>query len=146
MNLKYSYFGRKLLRPVIPVELSYKNKKLPYNVLIDSGADFCLFNYEVANHLGIPIETGEKSEAIGITGFGSPIYIHTVNLKVKDKLFRIKAGFLENMTNAGYGIVGQVGFFDKFKVIFDYQNGDIELIEKKKKPQRTLFWSTLLKK
>lgn len=146
MKLKYSSFGEKVLRPVIPIELSYRNRKFPYNALIDSGADFCLFDYEVAKQLGISIQTGKKSEAIGVTGFGSPIYIHTVTLKIDSLVIKIKAGFLENMTNAGYGIVGQVGFFDKFKVTFDYQNGEIELIEKKKKPPRSLFWSALQKR
>jgi hypothetical protein len=143
MKFKYKDFGKKTFRPVITVKLTYKNTQVEHNVLIDSGADFSLFSYDVAQVLNIPIETGVKSEAYGITGGGSPIYIHPITITVGKTALKVKAGFIENMTNAGYGIVGQVGFFDKFEVKFDYQNKEIELIEKKKKARHNLFWSAL---
>lgn len=145
MKFNYRNFGKGLIRPVIPVVISYKNIKIPYRVLVDSGADFSLFDVEVARLLGIPLESGEKSDAFGISGSGNTIYIHTLTLKVGNVPLKIKAGFLQNMTQVGYGIVGQVGFFDKFEVKFDYQNQEIELIEKEKKKTRSLFWSTILK-
>jgi len=145
MKFKYRNFGNSTIRPVIPVRLTYKNISVEHNVLIDSGADFCLISYDVAEVLKIPVESGIKSTAQGITGNDNPIYIHQITLKVGTTTVRVKAGFLKNMNNVGYGIVGQVGFFDKFEVKFDYQNKEIELTEKKKKARLNLFWSGLLK-
>ncbi|OGI98619.1 hypothetical protein A3H53_01220 [Candidatus Nomurabacteria bacterium RIFCSPLOWO2_02_FULL_40_10] len=45
---KRSYlFGMALLKPVIPFEIVYGGVRLRYAALIDSGADFCIFDGEV---------------------------------------------------------------------------------------------------
>jgi hypothetical protein len=36
-------------------------------------------------------------------------------------------GFMPAMPPFGYGVVGQQGFFDRFRVTFDYQDAEIEL-------------------
>lgn len=41
--------------------------------------------------------------------------------------YATQVGFLPNMANAGYRIVGQRGFFDIFAVKFDYLKQEIEL-------------------
>jgi len=39
-------------------------------------------------------------------------------------------GFSRDIPADGYGILGQVGFFDHFKVIFDNQAEEIEVMPK----------------
>jgi len=131
MKFKYKKYGPAILRPVIPVEIIYKNKSVPYEVLVDSGADFCIFDAQIGAILDIDIEAGEKSEVWGITGVGEPFYFHPVKIKVGGWLYNIKAGFLPNIARLGYGVVGQRGFFDFFIVKFDLAKEEIELKPRK---------------
>jgi len=56
---KLSFFGNHLLKPIIPIGISHKDKKIKYLALIDSGADFCIFDAEVGKYLGIDIKSAE---------------------------------------------------------------------------------------
>lgn len=145
MRFYYTKYGLGTFRPVISLELVYKTKKIKYDVLIDSGADFCLFDEGIARLLGVPLEEGIKTKTYGFTGDGQIAYIHAIGIKLGNKTYTAKAGFVENMNETGFGIVGQVGFFDRFKVTFDYSEKTIELDEKRKK-YRSLFWSNFINK
>lgn len=54
------FFGNSVLRPIIPIRISDKNSSLKYAALIDSGADFNIFDAELAEYLGIHIKLGSK--------------------------------------------------------------------------------------
>lgn len=130
MKFKYKQFGLDILRPVIPIEIECNNLITPYEVLIDSGADICIFNSQIAEVLGIDLLKGIKSQVNGITGFPEDIYIHTIRIKLGGKHYRIDVGFIQ-MSNTSYGVLGQKGFFDKFKVSFDLKKKEIELKPRK---------------
>ena len=53
MKFYYKKLGPDLFRPIIPINLIYRNKEISYEVLIDSGADFSIFDSEIAEVLGI---------------------------------------------------------------------------------------------
>ena len=108
MKFHYKKYGPGVLRPVIPIELSHSGKTLVYEVLVDSGADMCIFDAQVGEVLGIDIKKGHK----GLVG-GWP--------------FEIQAGFLPQMAGLGYGVVGQKGFFDNFIIKFDLLKEEIVL-------------------
>lgn len=127
MKFRYKKYGPGILRPVIPIEVIYKNKSVPYEVLIDSGADFCIFDAQIGEILGTPIEEGEKFEVAGITGEKEPVYFHLLEIKVGGWTCKIKAAFLKKIGPFGYGVVGQKGFFDKFIIKFDLLKEEIEL-------------------
>jgi hypothetical protein len=131
MKFRYKKYATGLLRPVIPIEIIYKDKSVPYEVLIDSGADFCIFDAQIGEILGVPIEEDEQFEVAGITGEKEPIYLHLLEIKVGGWLYKIKAAFLRKIGPYGYGVVGQKGFFDNFIVRFDLLKEEIEL-----KPRR----------
>ena len=44
---------RFVYRPIIPVYIRNKNKEVGYEVLIDSGADYCIFHSDIAAIIGI---------------------------------------------------------------------------------------------
>lgn len=131
MKFEYKKYAPGILRPVIPIEVSYQNQSVPYEVLVDSGADFCIFDAQIGEILGIDIVKGEKILVGGITGVVEPYYVHPVRIKVGGWEYRMRAGFLPNIARLGYGVVGQRGFFDIFVVKFDLLKGEIEL-----KPKR----------
>jgi hypothetical protein len=113
MKFKYKKFTKDLYRPVIPIKVLNKEKTINYEVLIDSGADICLFHSEIGKYLGINVENG----------------IRKINIEVGGWPYEIEVGFIPNVGNSfvNYGLVGQIGFFEFFQVIFDLSKKDIEL-------------------
>ena len=77
--------------------------------------------------------TGKVSSFGGAAGGRAPLYIHPVKIVVGGWEYDIEVGF----TNAagikdnpwGYGLVGQIGFFEFFTVRFKYRKGAIELAQ-----------------
>lgn len=131
MRFCYKKYAPGILRPVIPIEVVYKNLSVPYEVLVDSGADFCIFDAEIADILGVDVKSGGKDKVAGLTGIAVPIYFHNIQIKVGGWLFKIRAAFLREIGRFGYGVVGQKGFFDIFIVKFDLIKEQIELKERK---------------
>ena len=129
MKFKYKKYGPGILRPVIPIEIKYKHLTVPYEVLVDSGADFCIFDAQIGKILDIDIEDGEKFDVRGITGKSEPYYVHPVTINIGGWDYSIKAGFMPNIGPFSYGVVGQKGFFDIFKVKFDFSKESVELTE-----------------
>ena len=130
MKFKYTRYGRGILRPVIPVELMGR-QAVPYEVLVDSGADISIFDAQIGTLAGIDVEAGEPSTLSGVTGTTETFYIHKVTLILNDFKFQTKVGFLPNMTPLGYGVLGQKGFFDRFIVKFDLMKEEIELKQRR---------------
>lgn len=130
MKFKYKKYGPGILRPVIPIEILYKSRSVPYEVLVDSGADFCIFDAEIGELVGIDVVSGEPQTVGGITGALETYYVHPVTLKVGGWPYSVKVGFLRNIARLGYGVVGQKGFFDTFVVKFDLLKEEIELKER----------------
>jgi hypothetical protein len=114
------------LRPVINIRLLFDNKSVKYPVLLDSGADFCIFHAEIGEGiLGIPVKTGKKLVFFGTGGAPQEAYFHTIAIDLGGYDFQLYCGFSYEMKTLPYGILGQVGFFDLFKVEFDYKGKQI---------------------
>ncbi|MEK7126378.1 MAG: aspartyl protease family protein [Patescibacteria group bacterium] len=128
MKFDYKRYG-KTLRPVIPVKVRHGETEIGYHVLVDSGADLCIFHEEIGTALGINVRTGEKREVFGGGGKASFYYLHTITLSVGGWPYKIEAGFMPNVSGhvMEYGVVGQRGFFDLFVVKFDLMKEEIEL-------------------
>lgn len=127
MKFKYKKYSQRILRPVIPIEITHKVISVPYEVLVDSGADICIFDAQIAEILGIDFKKGQEQKVAGIAGKAESYYLHKVDVKVGGWKYQVEAGFLPNVGQFGYGIVGQTGFFDIFIVKFDLLKEEIEL-------------------
>ncbi len=131
MKFRYKNYGHGVLRPVIPIVLRSRGRWQSYEVLVDSGADSCVFDADIAEVLSIPLTKGELRYVGGITGSVETYYVHPVTLIVGGLECDIQAGFLSNIAPTGYGIVGQRGFFDLFVVKFDLLKEEVELVPRK---------------
>ncbi len=128
MKFRYKKYAPGILRPIIPIEIITKDTTLTYEVMVDSGSDANIFSSELAYRLGIDLTKGDKGEVAGITGKSSSFYYHNIDIKVGGNLLRnVRVGFLKDIGEYGYGIVGQRGFFDIFVVKFDLVKEEIEL-------------------
>lgn len=127
MKFRYKKYGPQILRPVIPIEITYGDIVVPYEVLVDSGADTCIFDAQIAKILKVNLKKGKEQKVSGITGIAESYYIHPVTVTVGGWEYKIEAGFLPAIGKFGYGVVGQKGFFDIFVVKFDLVKEEIEL-------------------
>ncbi|MFH1473170.1 MAG: aspartyl protease family protein [bacterium] len=133
MKFRYKKFGN-ILRPVIPIKVFSKSNPegFGYEVLVDSGADLCIFHAEIGEALGIKIKTGKPQEVFGVGGKVSLYYLHKISISVGGWAYNIDVGFMPNVSGnvMQYGLVGQKGFFDKYIVKFDLVKSEVELKER----------------
>lgn len=124
------FFGNSILKPIIPIKISSGKNIIKYATLLDSGADFCIFDAEIGENLGLNINSGKKLSFGGIQGkANSEAFLHEVVINVGGWDHIISAGFSYDIAKHGYGILGQKGFFDIFTVKFDLSKQEIELKE-----------------
>ena len=116
-------------RPVIPIEVKYNENTIKYLALIDSGADFCIFHAQIGEALGIDIKKGKALEFYGIIGDKKEAFFHNILIGVGGLEKECYCGFSYEFdeTKMPYGILGQKGFFNLFKVLLDYKKEQIEI-------------------
>jgi hypothetical protein len=127
VKFNYTRYSDHVLRPVIPITLHHDAAVAEYTVLIDSGSDINVFAYELAEHLGIDAQSAAAQTFVGVSGQPEEFYIHPIELEVGGQAIAVEAGFAKSMDQKPYGIVGQRGFFDQFRVAFDLLAEAIEL-------------------
>ncbi|MEO5927298.1 MAG: hypothetical protein ABIO72_01215 [Patescibacteria group bacterium] len=95
--------------------------------LIDSGADTCLFDAEIGEAIGIPIEEGKIEQTKGVADQRTDVYYHDVEIEVREKRWKARVGFVRSL---GIGaLAGREGFFTKFKVCLDQSRAITTLTE-----------------
>ncbi len=113
--------------PLLQVRLFHGSRYTDVMCLIDSGAKDCMFHSSVADVLGIDIGTGREKGYYGIAAHQEVTgYLHTIQLQVQgfSELIEIEAAFTyENQAS----LLGQVGFFDNYQVIFERYRGRFEI-------------------
>lgn len=128
MKFRYKRFSPQIIRPVIPIKVGSKSKTASYAVLVDSGADICLFDSQIAEILGIEMLNGEVKLVEGVAGQTTEFYLHSVTIEVGGHRYRTEVGFLPEVTDGfHYGVVGQYGFFDHFTITFETEQEQVEL-------------------
>jgi len=123
-SYKYN-FSNNNFYPTIAVALLNKNKVARSLALIDSGASVSIFNLDIAEQLGIKIETGERTTLSGVSGRIAG-YVHRVKARVAGKTFICPVVFSREY-KASFNLLGRKGFFEKFKITFDEANKSVIL-------------------
>lgn len=114
-------------RPIIPVTLKCNKIEFNYLALIDSGADFNIFHADIAKILKIDLSRLKNPVNFsGINGKGIG-YFTTIDIGVGNNFINTPVIFSNDISENGYGILGQQGFFNKYKIEFDYLNRKINL-------------------
>jgi hypothetical protein len=127
-TFKYQTIGTsKLPRPFLPLTLRYANRSIKIKALVDSGADFCMFNGELLTMLApnVNLDTLEKISLGGIGGTATG-YVTHIEIGVDTTFFSVPAIFsFEFSPDEFGGLAGQLGFFDAFKIQFDRANREV---------------------
>lgn len=125
MIYHYKDITSSVRRPIIEIIVKTESKFAIYPVLIDSGADYCIFSTELAKDLEIPLQKERvifmdvgKNKVAGFWG--------KIEIRLGDKSYETRAIFAE-ISKFGHGILGQQGFFDHFDVKLSYQKQTINI-------------------
>lgn len=113
----YQFDTRGRSFPLIPISVYSSKIRKDFVALIDSGATISIFKTQIADELGIKIESGEKIMMRSISSWVQG-YVHTIKFKVANKKFNLRVVFSHD-DRASFNILGRSGFFEKFKITFD---------------------------
>ena len=120
-----------VFRPIIPIEVTKKSSSFPTEALLDTGADFCIFSGEIAKVLGIKMESGDPHGIEGVGGAKTRGYLHNIGLTIPGFLMYSSWGFFsDDLNDMNHAILGQRGFFEKYKVSFEYKKKLVVVREK----------------
>jgi len=104
--------------PIIPVTLVGPQKSITVDALVDSGAENCIFPGMLGLALGLDVNRAPKQLLSGLGGRVVEARFHHIELKVGKETIKAYAGFSFD-TIGITGLLGQRGFFDSFRVVFD---------------------------
>lgn len=98
-------------------------------MLVDSGADYCIFDRDIAEFLGINFKKGIVNETAGIGGSTNIYYFDNIWVNISGYNVKVTAGFIDGRLANGKiaGVLGRQGFFEYFKVCIDEKSKEIEL-------------------
>ncbi|MGB8673915.1 MAG: hypothetical protein WCD27_06135 [Candidatus Acidiferrales bacterium] len=112
-------------RPRIAVVLAAGTVIFSCYALVDSGADDCIFPTSFGTQLGLNVPTG-KQYPFGGAGGGAiqMAYFFDLQLAIPQVgKYSIPIGFTDALESVGLGLLGQNGFFDRFRVSFNLKKG-----------------------
>lgn len=119
--------NKSALRPVVQIDFETDNGSFGYLVLIDSGADYCIFHASIGEQLGLNIKEGKELTFHGTSGEPQIAYFHKISFRIGGVEQVANVGFSYEMEKLPYGILGQYGFFNKWIVKFEYHKENVEL-------------------
>jgi hypothetical protein len=118
----------KFPRPYLPVTLRSQHREMqPLLVLLDSGADFSIFDGELSYLLDLDLTKLEQVTLNGVAGSATG-YVAHIEIGIDDRFFPLPAVFSFDFSPKGFGgIIGQLGFFDHFLITFNRAKKEVVL-------------------
>jgi len=112
-------------KPIIPVTLKHGQIELDVRAVVDSGADYSIFDARFAEQIGIPITRFQQLE---VKGIANSITGNLCNIKTKvlDEFFEMPVLFVKNYSGP-FNILGRKGFFEKHIITFDEAKLEIKV-------------------
>lgn len=131
---KYPYYipSPNVYKPWIRVSLGYKrtHRITPGNIiaLIDSGADVCFCAKIIGSWLGVKFRNKKPVIFTAANRTKFDAIEEKITLYTSSGNYECTFYFSDNLPNETPIILGQLGFFDHFRVTFDLQNKEIEIV------------------
>jgi len=126
--------------PILALFLENGNNRVIVYAVVDSGADVCVFPASVARDLKLSLQ---KDKVSAFSGFGEttqiayfeqiqatilPMESAEIGADQEPISFPLYAGFCETLEHVGMGLLGQEGFFSRFKVNFHNSQNFFEIV------------------
>ncbi|MBI3290305.1 hypothetical protein HYZ78_02825 [Candidatus Microgenomates bacterium] len=137
MKFRYSRYPTTDLRvfveyPTVKVGIvNIKTKQVfaDYIVLVDSGAAACIFHAGIGEAIGIDIKSGIEAPFSGVVKGEGKQFLHSIVLIIGGHRIETEVGFSYDL-NMPFGLLGQKGFFEKFRICFDLPKHEFEITPK----------------
>ena len=102
--------------PIVDVTLRYNGVEVSCPTVIDSGTHFSLFPFSLGEELGLEVAKGKKA----IVPPEELVFFWPLEVVLENRIvFPLYAGFSVYQDGRKVGLLGQLGFFDKFDVTFE---------------------------
>lgn len=112
--------------PLIPLGLGFGGSWQRVEAYVDSGAFYSVFKVGFAVTLGLDWQSGEKIHVQVGDGGLIPVYLHTVELQLRQHRFSGQIGFSDRL-GVSFNLIGRVPLFTHFEICFDDRRGVIRL-------------------
>jgi hypothetical protein len=117
-----------VLRPIAEVILEKDGFAVEIPMYVDSGADVSMIPFRFGRALGFKQEREDTIQEIkGVSGAGVPYILKEVTLVLNGKRLKVKMAWA--LVEEVPMLMGRMGIFDKFRVVFDERNGWIDFEE-----------------
>lgn len=129
-----------LKRPIVSLLLKKGGGFLIVYAVVDSGADVCVFPASVARDLEISLPNDKCSSFSGSGDVHQTAWFEEIQVTLlpmegqgidpnqEPLTFPLYAGFCETLEHVGMGLLGQQGFFSRFKVTFCNEQDYFEIL------------------
>jgi hypothetical protein len=104
--------------PIIYLQAWTGNRWLYLQAYVDSGASWSVFHLDVAQLLGIKLNTAKRRYVTLGNGSVLPVYLHPMKVRFAGAEFEAPAGFSDTLS-VGFNLLGRSGFFTRFQMCFD---------------------------
>lgn len=99
---------------------------------IDSGADISVIQRSFGELLGLDVENGKYAIFEGAGGGKLETYIHNIEMKIGDEVFKTKVAFCKDPLSQTPNLLGRETIFDLFEIHFkniDKKTGFVRTVE-----------------
>ncbi len=105
---------------MLGLTLGSGHNRVSCRAIVDSGADYCLFPRSFMPLLGLDASTTpiEKTSGVGSANVHTHFSKAIIDLPGVARV-EVYAGFTIGMDHHGFGLLGQQGFFETFRITFD---------------------------
>lgn len=131
---KYPYYipSAGVYKPWIKASLGYRktHKLIPVSIvaLVDSGADVCFCREDIGIWLGIQFKRKDAATFTAANRSTFKAIKENITLYIAGRNYECPFYFTSDLPHETPIILGQLGFFDHFKVTFDLRNKEIEIL------------------
>ena len=127
-------------RPIVALLLNRGERNVIAYATVDSGADNCVFPASIGIALGVDIPNPRSSLFSGSRDERQIAYYEEIQATIlpmesaeigadqEPISFPLYAGFCETLEHVGMGLLGQEGFFSRFKVNFHNSQNFFEIV------------------
>ena len=126
MRFRYLPIGGSL-KPALDVVAICGDQRLATRAIVDSGADFSVFDIQIADHLGIPID---RSAGLTVRGVGGQAVVYPGHLDIELRRHQLNLNVFF-ATNLPINLLGRDDFFHHFVVQFDEIKHELQLIARR---------------
>jgi hypothetical protein len=110
------------------LELVANGSRLRCYAEVDSGADHCAFPLSFASQLRLdPLTNPNVTTSIGVGGSAPTFYWNATMVFGTVLSLDAYVGFTSGLEQQGMGLLGQCGFMDRVKVLFDHPGGVFQI-------------------